>query len=143
MEQEVKVKICGTQLDEMNREELVEVVSVGKMYEEDGFLCISYDEVIGEEENGIVQAVKNMLKINESQVEVVKKGPTASHMVFMPDQTTFTYYSTPVGELEVSIHTSNVEKCDYNDGFLLKLQYELEMNQTYISSCDVKIAVQY
>lgn len=143
MEREVKIKICGTQRNEMGQEEPVEVVSVGKMCEQEGFLCISYDEVIGEEENGVVQTAKNMLKIKGTQIEVVKKGPAASHMVFMPDQTTYTYYSTPVGELEVSIHTNEVEKCDTDTGFSLKLQYELEMNQTYVSSCNVNIAVEY
>lgn len=141
MKQEVKVTISGTQ-GQSSQEEKVEVVSVGQMYEEDGFTCITYDEVVSEEENGLVQVVKNLLKINEDQVEVIKKGPAESHMVFVPDQTTYTYYSTPVGELEVSIHTQCIEKNPRKKGFELKLRYGLEMNQTFISSCSVDIKVE-
>lgn len=142
MTQEVKVKIRGIQGQGSQNEEPVEVVSVGRKYEKDGFICITYDEVVSEEENGVVQVVKNLLKIKDNQVEVIKKGPAESHMVFVPDQTTFTYYSTPVGELEVSIHTDLIEKIPYENGFALKLQYDLEMNQTFISSCSVDIAVE-
>jgi uncharacterized beta-barrel protein YwiB (DUF1934 family) len=113
------------------------------MYEEDGFVCIKYDEITREEENGLVQTEKNLLKIKDTQVEIMKSGPSANHLVFVPNRTTFTYYSTPVGELEVSIHTSQVEKKDYQSGFLLELQYELEMNQMFISTCNVGIAVEY
>ena len=105
-------------------------------------MCIAYDEVISEEDNGLVQVGKNLLKISSDQVEVIKKGQSESHMVFVPEQTTVTYYSTPAGELEVGIHTDHIEKTDYEKGFNLQMQYELEMNQTFISSCSVNIAVE-
>lgn len=142
MKQEVKVTISGTQGHE-SPEEKVEVVSIGQMCQKDDVTYITYDEVVNEEENGLVQVVKNMLKINEEQVEVIKKGPTESHMVFVPDQTTFTYYSTPLGELEVSIHTESIEKEKRKNGFGLKIQYGLEMNQTFISRCNVDIRVEH
>ncbi|MCH5266031.1 MAG: DUF1934 domain-containing protein [Lachnospiraceae bacterium] len=139
MSQEVKIKIRGLHGP---GEEPVEVVSVGQMYEKDGYMCIAYDEVVSEEENGLVQVGKNLLKIRDDQVEVIKKGPSESHMVFVPERTTVTYYSTPVGELEVGIHTDHIEKNNYANGFDLRLQYELEMNQTFISRCSVTIAVE-
>ena len=122
--------------------EPVEVVSVGQMEIQDGFACITYDEVVSEEENGLVQVVKNTLKISDGQVEVVKKGSAASHLVFIPDQTTFTYYSTPIGEIEVSIHTNQIEKIELESGFFLKMDYDLEMNQTFISNCNVQVTVE-
>lgn len=141
MEQEVKITIHGLQAQ--GNGEPIDVVSVGKMETQDGFTCITYDEVVSEEENGLVQVVKNMLKISDQQVEVIKKGPTASHMVFIPDQTTFTYYSTPIGELEVSIHTSQIEKIEADNRFFLRLEYDLEMNQTFISSCSVNVTIEH
>ncbi len=139
MSQEVKIKIRGLHGP---GEDPVEVVSIGQMYEEGGSVCIAYDEVISEEDNGLVQVGKNLLKISSDQVEVIKKGQSESHMVFVPEQTTVTYYSTPAGELEVGIHTDHIEKTDYEKGFNLQMQYELEMNQTFISSCSVNIAVE-
>ena len=142
MVEEVKIKVRGVQAQGNNREEPLEVVSVGQRYEQDGFTCITYDEVVDEDETGVVSVVKNLLKVRDDQIEVIKKGPGESHMVFVPGQTTFTYYSTPVGELEVSIHTQRIEKINKGSGFDLKLQYDLEMNQTFISRCNVDIAVE-
>ncbi len=140
MAQEVKITIHGLQAQ--GNGEPVEVVSVGQMEIQDGFACITYDEVVSEEENGLVQGVKNTLKISDGQVEVVKKGSAASHLVFIPDQTTFTYYSTPIGEIEVSIHTNQIEKIELESGFFLKMDYDLEMNQTFISNCNVQVTVE-
>lgn len=142
MTQDVKLKIHGIQDHSSEDGDDIEVVCMGKMYERDGFTCISYDEVIEEEPNGLVETVKNLLKIRDDQVEVIKKGPAASHMIFVPDQATFTYYSTPLGELEISVHTKSMEKTEQEKGFRLKLQYDLEMNQTFISSCVVDIEVE-
>lgn len=72
----------------------------------------------------------------------MKKGSAASHLVFIPDQTTFTYYSTPIGEIEVSIHTNQIEKIELESGFFLKMDYDLEMNQTFISNCNVQVTVE-
>lgn len=137
---DVKIKIRGRQGEEQDG---VEVVSIGEMYERDGFVCLTYDEVVDEEETGVVQVVKNMIKINEEQVEVIKKGPTQSHMVFVPEETTYTYYSTPFGEMEISIFTDEIEKITRDDGFSLSMQYQLEMNQTFIANSSVNIAVEY
>ncbi len=140
MTQEVKITIHGLQAQ--GNGEPVEVVTVGQMEMQDGVCRITYDEVVEEEENGLVQVVKNQLVVGSSQIEVIKKGQAASHMVFIPDQTTFTYYSTPIGELEVSIHTNRIEKVDQDKGFFLKMEYDLEMNQTFISSCSVNVTVE-
>lgn len=137
---DVKIKIRGSQGEEQDG---VEVVSIGEMYERDGFVCLTYEEVVDEEETGVVQVVKNMIKINEEQVEVIKKGPTQSHMVFVPEETTYTYYSTPFGEMEISIFTDEIEKISRDDGFSLSMQYQLEMNQTFIANSSVNIAVEY
>lgn len=137
---DVKIRIRG---DQGVSDDSVEVVSMGQMYEKDGFLCLTYEEVVDEEETGVVQVAKNMIRISEEQVEVIKKGPAQSHMVFVPDQTTFTYYSTPLGELEVSIFTDEIERITSDNGFSLNMQYQLEMNQTFISNSCVNIAVEY
>lgn len=142
MTQEVKLRVRGVQMQGETTEDNVEVVSVGQMYEKDGFLCLNYEEVVDESESGVVQVVKNLMKIRDDQVEVIKKGPTESHMVFVPDRATYTYYSTPIGELEVSIFTKQIQREQRANGFRLVLQYDLEMNQTFISQCCVDIVVE-
>ena len=120
----------------------MEVVSVGQMYEKNGFVCLNFEEVVDESESGVVQVVKNLMKIRNDQVELIKRGPTESHMVFVPDRATYTYYSTPLGELEVSIFTKQIQRQQKPNGFRLVLEYDLEMNQTFITQCCVDIEVE-
>ncbi len=142
MTKEVKLRIRGLQLQGAENEDSVEVVSVGQMYEQDGFVCITYEEVVAEEENGVVQVAKNLLKISDEQVEVVKRGAAESQMIFVPNRTTYTYYSTPVGELEIGIYTNSLEKILTMKGFHLRMHYDLEINQTFVSKCNVDIVVE-
>lgn len=142
MVQEVKLRIRGLQTLDAE-EDSVEVVSIGQMCERDGFICITYEEVIAEDENNNVQVAKNLLKIRDEQVEVIKKGTVASHMIFVPGQMTYTYYSTPMGELEVGIFTKEMI-CDKKEkGFRLKMRYNLEMNNTFVSQCNIDIEVEF
>lgn len=142
MVQEVKLRIRGVQIQGEEDEDNVEVVSVGQMCERDGFTCITYEEVIAEDENHNVQIAKNLLKIRDEQVEVIKKGTVASHMIFVPEQTTYTYYSTPMGELEIGIFTKEMICEKKERGFRLKMRYNLEMNNTFISQCHIDIEVE-
>lgn len=143
MTKEIKLRVCGMHMQGPDgTQDDIEVVSVGQMCERDGFVCITYDEVVEEEENGVVQAVKNLIKYKEGQLEVVKRGPSECHMVFVPDRTTYTYYSTPMGELEVGLYTKSLEKIMTEKGFHLRLAYDLEMNQTFLSHCNMDIIVE-
>lgn len=143
MTKEIKLRVCGIHMQRSDgTQEDIEVVSVGQMCERDGFVCITYDEIVDEEENGVVQTVKNLIKYKEGQLEVVKRGPAESHMVYVPDRTTYTYYSTPVGQLEIGLYTKSLEKVMTQKGFQLRLNYDLEINQTFVSNCNINIYVE-
>ena len=84
MTKEVKLRICGMHMhgEDGDRDD-VEVISVGQMCERDGFAWITYEEVVEEEENGLVSVVKNLVKYKDDQLEIIKHGPAESHMVFV------------------------------------------------------------
>ena len=103
---------------------------------------ITYEEVVEEEENGLVSVVKNLVKYKDGQLEIIKHGPAESHMVFVPNETTYSYYSTPVGELEIALSTKSLQKILTERGFHLKLDYDLELNQTFLSNCNVDIFIE-
>ena len=139
---QVKIKISSRHDYGTGELDPIEVISVGELYQdEDGCDCLSYEEVVEADENGQVKVINNLLRIGESQVELIKGGDGDSHMVFVPNHKTVSYYPSPVGELEIGVHTSFAEKTVYNNGFTLELKYDLEMNQTIMTSCGLSIAV--
>ena len=126
MTKEVKLRICGMHMhgEDGDRDD-VEVISVGQMCERDGFAWITYEEVV-----------------EDGQLEIIKHGPAESHMVFVPNETTYSYYSPPVGELEIALSTKSLQKILTERGFHLKLDYDLELNQTFLSNCNVDIFIE-
>ena len=140
--EQVKIKISSRHDYGMGELDPIEVISVGELYrDEDGFDCLSYEEVVETDEIGQVQVINNLLRIGDSQIELIKGIGAGSHLVFVPNHKTVSYYPTPAGELEIGVHTSFAEKTIYNNGFTLELRYDLEMNQTIFSSCGLSIAV--
>ena len=139
---QVKIKISSRHDYGIGEPDPIEVISMGELYQdEDGCDCLTYEEVVEADETGQVQVINNLLRIGESQVELIKGGAGDSHMVFIPNHKTVSYYPSPVGELEIGVHTSFAEKTVYNNGFTLELKYDVEMNQTIMSTCGLSIAV--
>ncbi len=142
MTEEIKLKIRGLHSQGEQNEDTIEVVSIGKMYETEGTLCIDYEEVAEETDEGVVQTAKCLMKIGKESVEVIKKGGNESQMLFMPGQTTYTYYSTPFGEIEIGLHTEYIKRTEKDRGFQLNMGYNMEMNQSFVSHCNVEIEVE-
>lgn len=141
MKKNVKVSISGIQNND--NEETVEVVSVGEMMQRDDHICVSYEEAADNAAGVDCQLVKSMLKVKPDQIEIIKKGAAQTHMVFIEDRDTISYYSTPFGELEVAIHTDRLERRERDNGFQILLEYALEINASHMSNCNVDIRVDY
>ena len=97
MKTEVKISIRGIQ--DNARDDSVEVVSLGEMQEKDGQIYISYEEGAEAASGMDCDIVTSLLKIHPKQVEIIKKGAAETHMVFVQDKDTISYYSTPFGEI--------------------------------------------
>ena len=140
--EQVKIKISSRHDYGTGEPDPIEVISMGELYQDDeGCDCLSYEEVVEMGENGQVEVINNLLRIGESQIELIKGGSGESHMVFVPNHKTVSYLPSPVGELEIGVHTSFAQKTVYNNGFTLELKYDLELNQMVLSSCGLSIAV--
>lgn len=122
----------------------MDVVYVGEMFEEDDFVCVAYDEVVGFDESGDEeQMVHYKVRVKDNEAEIIKTGESESHMLFVPNKTTHTLYKTPYGNLEFGIFTDHFERNIHENGFSLALQYQLEMNQLYVDTNIVNISVDY
>lgn len=139
MKKDVKVTIRGIHSDADG--ESIEVVSLGEMIEEDEQLLVQYEEAADDDSGMDCELVKNTLKISPDQVEIIKKGPSETHMIFIEDKDTLSFYSTPFGELEVSIHTDKLERVQTEKGFQILLKYSLDVNAAHMSDCNVDIRV--
>lgn len=136
MKKDVLVSISGLQY-EIDKEEAVEVISVGKYYNRNGKHFILYDEIL-EDMEGITNCT---LKIAEHQVDIMKRGASNVHMIFEENTKNTTYYQTPYGELQVGIYTTQIKITEEKDKILVYINYGLDINYAFISDCQIQLKI--
>lgn len=140
MTKEVLVSIAGLQY-EYEGEGAIELISTGEYYYRNNKHYVLYDEIIENQEDDITSTVKCTLKLSENQVEVIKKGPAAVHMIFELGQNHMTYYSTPYGDLMIGITTNSIKIEESEDAIEVELTYGLDMNYQFVSDCNLTIKI--
>ena len=140
MGKEVLVPIRGIQYG-ADTKEPIEVICRGERFEKNGKTYIVYEEVVEECDGELSGVVKNTIKIDGRQIDILKRGPQGTHMVFNEDKASLTYYATPMGELSIGIDTSRVELDMDEEIIWAKIVYDLEINQSHIAQCEVEIKV--
>ena len=92
MTKDVLVTINGIHtMDEEDND--VEMVVRGDYYQKNGKHYILYEEVL----EGMEETVKNVIKISDSSMDIIKKGAANSHMLFEKNKKNLSCYSTPWG----------------------------------------------
>lgn len=139
MTKDVLISIKGLQFESGN-DEAVEMIAPGEYYLRNGKHYVLYEEIM-EGAEGDHDISKNTVKIANNQVEILKKGGSNVHMVFVESQKNMTYYTTPFGQLLIGIFTNYVEVKEKEEVIEVKLKYELEINQTFVSDCEITILI--
>lgn len=139
MTKDVLVSIKGLQF-ESGSDEAVESISSGEYYFRNGKHYALYEEVL-EESEGSGEIVKNTVKISKDQVEIQKKGGSNVHMLFKENQRCTTYYRMPFGQLMISIFTNQIKIEEKNELIEVKLYYDLEINQSFVSNCELTLLI--
>lgn len=135
MTKEVLVSISGLQF-EVDEDEAVEVITAGEYYLKQGKHYILYEELQPGE-----GSTKNTIKINEDQVDILKRGVSNVHMVFQEGQQNMTYYNTPYGNLLIKINTTKIILKEEEDTLLVTVEYGLDVNYTHVSDCIIQIKI--
>lgn len=136
MTKEVLVSVEGIQFDVEGNEPIV-LVAPGNYYLKNEKHYILYEEL---DEDGT--KTKNTIKIGKDMVDIMRKGPASSHMVFEKGKEHLTYYDTPYGSMLMGIDTSKVAFQEVNDGKMeLEVDYALSIDGKHMSDCNIKITI--
>lgn len=136
MKKEVLVSISGTQ-QELLPKEPVEVLLPGEYYKRNGTHYIKYEQY--DEESG--QLLKNMIKVKGPSVELKKTGYTNVRMYFEKNSNYTSYYDMNEGVMLMETRTGDVCIEEQQDSMKIVLEYDLYLNQQYVSACRVIIKV--
>lgn len=131
MEANTTIRFCVLQKD-IDSEPNVDTYK-GSYRSKDGTHYISYES----------EGVRNLIKVTKDKVEVSKSGALVSRLEFRKGERTSSLTNIGEGELltevltkEIKYSTSVVSK---GEVFRLKLMYELAINGSRISDCDMEL----
>ena len=136
MTKDVILSICGFQF-ETGGDEPVEIITGADYFFKNGKHYVLYDEMLPE--SG--EEVKNIIKISSERVDVLRKGPQSTHMVFETDKKNMTYYSTPFGKMMIGINTTNIDCKEDDLNIEAKINYALDVNYTHVSDCEITVNI--
>ncbi len=139
MTKEVLVTIRGMQFTKQEEGDLepIEVIMAGDYYRKNNKHYVIYDEVI----EGFDGTTRNIIKLQEDCVDIIKKGVANVHMTFEKNKKNVTCYDTPYGSLMLGINAKNIDIHEEED-IQVKVEYALELNYEHLANCNIRMAIQ-
>ena len=140
MERNVLVTVTGLLFTGSGEDEkdYIDVITPGQYFERDNRHYLVYEEVL----EGCDTPIHNLITIAPEKISIRKNGVVATEMVFRPHHTTNTYYSTPFGNLDLSVTTHRIEVNVRVEGIAADIRYRLMINGEQKNDCFVKLLVQ-
>ena len=135
MKKNVVITVRGLQR-QVDEDEPVEVISAGTYLRKDDTHYLSYEEA--DEEGKIT---KNRIKITPDTIEMTKQGGITTQMIFLMGQKQYACYETPFGELTLGMTTKRIKVTEENGQLFAALCYDLEVNGSHVSECELDIEV--
>jgi len=135
MKKNVVITVRGLQ-HQAEDDEPVEVISAGTYLRKDDTHYLSYEEA---DEDGKI--TKNRIKITPESIEMTKQGGITTQMLFVRGQKQYACYATPFGDLTLGMTTKHIKVTEENRQISAALRYDLEVNGTHMSECELDIEV--
>ncbi len=135
MKKNVVITVRGLQRA-VSDDEPIEVISAGTWLRKSDIHYLSYEEA---DEDGKI--TKNRIKITPESIEMTKQGGVTTQMFFAKGQKQYACYATPFGELTLGMMTKQVRVTEEEQQISAELRYDLEINGTHMSECELNIEV--
>lgn len=137
----VLITVRGTQTVDQESE-TIETTHSGTYRSLPDMDVVLYEEIMLDDAGNAGGSTKNIMKIQDSQFTLVKKGAIQTEMHFAENYTFHGFYQTPMGVFDMTIHTTALQIQTSEKRIDLKIQYALELNGMHVSDCDMKISVE-
>ena len=134
MRKDVVIEIAGTHALEGDSQN-VSAVMRGTLTEKSGKWFLLYEEVTPENP----APVKNTLILAPDRVELIRSGDVRTRMVFEPRQNTVSIYSTPFGNITLTITTESISLREEEGEISAEIAYLLGSNGQAVSSCRLTV----
>lgn len=122
-----------------NQQEKIEVKTEGEYFFQNGKHFVLYEEI---EENSN-QKIKTRMKFTNTSMEMTKTGAIDTRMTFEEKKEYQVEYYTFIGRLFLGLYTKRYEMVEKANGFCLSTSYQLEMDASYKTDCEIEIGIEF
>ena len=88
---------------------------------------------------GFSKPVKNLIRMDQEEMDVKKTGLIFSHMHFVQGEKTISPYKTPMGIIQMAFHTKTYILESDEDHLLARASYGLSMEDAHVADCTIMI----
>lgn len=136
MTKDVMISIKGMQFEgNLNEGEDIEVIQQGHYYRRNGMHYLVFEEPV----EGTDKVNKNMIKFNDKELSVTKKGVINVAMNFCEKVKNMTDYQTPFGSIMIGLDTHDIKVMEKPNRLSLDVDYSLDVNYEFLSDCKIHI----
>ena len=121
---DVILKIKGTQMPSGEEEDVIELITEGKVYNKDNAKYLVYEE----SELSGMEGCTTTLKITDEKMEMKRFGRASSQLIFEKGKRHVTNYNTPYGNFRMEILTKKLDLLiDDNEKGTISLEYRMSL----------------
>ena len=128
MTKEVLLSLKGLQMEQGDGAEELETITPARYYHKNGSHYIVYEDT-----------TRNIIRVQDSCVEVSKKGLVNVRMLFEQNRKNITSYLTPYGNILIGVDTESVQVQEKENLIKVEVAYTLEANYQYLADCKIEM----
>ncbi|GAW93772.1 DUF1934 domain-containing protein [Calderihabitans maritimus] len=138
MKKDVWVRVKGVQRNERGEEDIIELITEGRLFrKEDSYYIIYRETAISG-----MEGTTTSLKVEPSRVTLNRMGASEQKQTFEEGLLHTGSYITAFGTFHMSVITSRVDVDLTDDGGSINLEYELQVGREKISDNKLSIMVE-
>lgn len=119
------ISIKGLQTYENDNDDTdISLLTEGEFEYQDGAYFIDYEE---SELTGL-EGTKTSIEVGSDYVSLQRNGTVNTHMLFMKNRKTSSYYNTPYGDMQIDIFTDNLKIDMSPKGGKINVDYFIDIN---------------
>ena len=125
MDKKYIISIKGLQTYDSDTDDTdISLTTEGDFAFSDGAYFIDYEE---SEITGL-EGTKTSIEIGKDYISLQRNGTVNTHMLFMKNRKTSSYYNTPYGDMQIDIFTDNLNIDVNSNGGKINVDYFIDIN---------------
>ena len=136
MTKEVLISIKGLQFNE-GESDNIEIITPGTYYKKNENHYVVFEEIL----EGHKEPTKNMIKFNQKEMTLTKRGLVNVHMLFEENKKNITNYGTPFGNIIIGIEAGKIALTEKEKQMELLVSYALEVNYEHFADCNIRMDI--